>query len=149
MCRICQEILFWYVQVINSRCPCWNLSRIWAKCSLFCWSLRIVNSHYINYSGDILRKKQDMSFKFVLPQLIHTVKWKFDYILFRKARKEWTVILLLNVKPCLDMLIYQKSLTRLGWLWFRGCRTKTVKLNRGRDAIRLNLALAIPEGYYG
>ena len=51
-------------------------------------SLRIVNSHYINYSGDILRKKQDMSFKFVLPQLIHTVKWKFDYILFRKARKE-------------------------------------------------------------
>ena len=78
-------------------------------------SLRIVNSHYINYSGDILRKKQDMSFKFVLPQLIHTVKWKFDYILFRKARKEWTVILWLNVKPCLDMLIYQEKLNK-AWL---------------------------------
>ena len=25
-----------------------------------------------------------MKFKFILPQLIHTVKWKFDYIIFRK-----------------------------------------------------------------
>ena len=27
---------------------------------------------------------QDTSFKFVVPQLIHTTKWKFDYIVCRK-----------------------------------------------------------------
>ena len=31
-----------------------------------------------------LEKKQDTNFKFVLPQLIHTTKWKFNYIIFRK-----------------------------------------------------------------
>ena len=31
-----------------------------------------------------LMKKHDMKFKFILPQLIHTVKWEFDYIIFRK-----------------------------------------------------------------
>ena len=28
--------------------------------------------------------KRHMKFKFILLQLIHTVKWKFDYIIFRK-----------------------------------------------------------------
>ena len=31
-----------------------------------------------------LMKRHDMKFKFKLSQLIHTVKWKFDYIIFRK-----------------------------------------------------------------
>ena len=31
-----------------------------------------------------LMKRQDTKFKFVLPQLVYTVKWKFDYIIFRK-----------------------------------------------------------------
>ena len=31
-----------------------------------------------------LMKKHDIKFKFILTQLIHTVKWKFDYIIFRK-----------------------------------------------------------------
>ena len=31
-----------------------------------------------------LMKRHDMKFKFILPQLIHTVKWKLDYIIFRK-----------------------------------------------------------------
>ena len=34
-----------------------------------------------------LRKRQDMSFKFVLPQFIHTVKWKFNYIVFGHIKK--------------------------------------------------------------
>ena len=33
-----------------------------------------------------LRKRQDASFKFVLPQLIHTVKWKYN-ILFKQVKK--------------------------------------------------------------
>ena len=28
-------------------------------------------------------KRHDMKFKFILPQLIHTVKLKFDYIIFK------------------------------------------------------------------
>ena len=35
-----------------------------------------------------LRKTQDMSFKFLLPQLIQTVKWRFDYIISRQVKKE-------------------------------------------------------------
>ena len=35
-----------------------------------------------------LRTRQDMNFKFVLPQLIHTFKWKFDYIIFRHIKKK-------------------------------------------------------------
>ena len=31
-----------------------------------------------------LLKRQDMKFKFVMPQLTNTTKWKFDYIIFRK-----------------------------------------------------------------
>ena len=31
-----------------------------------------------------LMKKHDMKFKLILPQLIHTVKWEFDYMIFRK-----------------------------------------------------------------
>ena len=31
-----------------------------------------------------LLKRQDTKFKFVMPQLIYTTKWKFDYIIFRK-----------------------------------------------------------------
>ena len=31
-----------------------------------------------------LMKRHGMKFKFILPQLIHTVKWKFDYIIFIK-----------------------------------------------------------------
>ena len=31
-----------------------------------------------------LMKIQDTKFKFTLPWLIHTTKWKFDYIIFRK-----------------------------------------------------------------
>ena len=31
-----------------------------------------------------LMKRLDTKFKFILPQLIHSVKWKFDYIIFRK-----------------------------------------------------------------
>ena len=31
-----------------------------------------------------LMKKQDTKFKFILPQLIHNTKWKFDCIIFRK-----------------------------------------------------------------
>ena len=31
-----------------------------------------------------LMKRHDIKFKFLLPQLIHTVKLKFDYIIFRK-----------------------------------------------------------------
>ena len=29
-------------------------------------------------------KRQDMNFEFVVPQLIHITKWKFDYIIFIK-----------------------------------------------------------------
>ena len=31
-----------------------------------------------------LIKRHNGKFKFTLPQLIHTVKWKFDYIIFKK-----------------------------------------------------------------
>ena len=31
-----------------------------------------------------LLKRQDTKFKFVMPQLIHTSKWTFDYIIFGK-----------------------------------------------------------------
>ena len=31
-----------------------------------------------------LLKRQDMKFKFVMPQLIQATKWKFDYIILRK-----------------------------------------------------------------
>ena len=31
-----------------------------------------------------LIKRYDRKFKFILPQLIDTVKWKFDYIIFSK-----------------------------------------------------------------
>ena len=34
-----------------------------------------------------LRRRQDKSFKFMLPQLIHTTKWRFEYIIFRKIPK--------------------------------------------------------------
>ena len=30
-----------------------------------------------------LLKRQDRKFKFVMPQLIHTTKWKFDFTIFR------------------------------------------------------------------
>ena len=32
-------------------------------------------------------KRQDKKFKFIFPQLIHTAKWKFDYIIFIKNTK--------------------------------------------------------------
>ena len=31
-----------------------------------------------------LIKRQDTNFKFILLQLLHTAKWKFDNIIFRK-----------------------------------------------------------------
>ena len=31
-----------------------------------------------------LQKRQNMNFKFVVPQLIDTTNWNFDYIIFRK-----------------------------------------------------------------
>ena len=31
-----------------------------------------------------LMKRHDMKFKLVFPKLMDTVKWKFDYIIFRK-----------------------------------------------------------------
>ena len=31
-----------------------------------------------------LLKRQDTKFKFIIPQLIHSTKQKFDYIIFRK-----------------------------------------------------------------
>ena len=34
-----------------------------------------------------LRRTQDMNFRFVLPQLIHTVKWRFDYLILRPVKK--------------------------------------------------------------
>ena len=52
-----------------------HLTRSCAKCSLFC----IIEERW-------LRKRQDASFKFVLPQLIHTVKWKYN-ILFKQVKK--------------------------------------------------------------
>ena len=33
-----------------------------------------------------LSRIQDMSFEFVLPQLIHTDKWTFDYIILRRVK---------------------------------------------------------------
>ena len=32
-----------------------------------------------------IKKRQDTKIKFIMPQLIHTTKWKFDYIIFRKS----------------------------------------------------------------
>ena len=48
-----------------------------------------------------------MKFKFVMPQLIHTTKWKFDYNVFRKNRLKC----LLNAKDILVMRIFLKELT--------------------------------------
>ena len=31
-----------------------------------------------------LLKREDTKFKFVMPRIIHTTKWKFDYIIFRR-----------------------------------------------------------------
>ena len=33
---------------------------------------------------EIWLKREDMNFKFVVMQLVHTTTWKFDYIIFRK-----------------------------------------------------------------
>ena len=73
----------------------------------FYLSRRVQNVHMgLNYSLLTLReyeqiipdieelwimKRHDMKFKFILPQLIHTAKWIFDYIIFRNILKMATV----------------------------------------------------------
>ena len=32
----------------------------------------------------LIKKRRDAKFKFIMPQLIHTTKWKFEYITYRK-----------------------------------------------------------------
>ena len=57
-----------------------------------------------------------MNVRFVLRQLIYTAKWKFDYPIFRpvkkkkKKKKKRIIVTILNVNPCLDVLMYLKSL---------------------------------------
>ena len=50
-------------------------------------SLRTLHEHE-HIISDIeeiwLLKRQDMKSKFVMPQLIDTTKWKFDYTIFRR-----------------------------------------------------------------
>ena len=64
-----------------------------------------------------LRRRQHMNVRFVLRQLIYTAKWKFDYPIFRpvkkkkKKKKERIIVTILNVNPCLDVLMYLKELT--------------------------------------
>ena len=63
-----------------------------------------------------LRRRQHMNVRFVLRQLIYTAKWKFDYPIFRpvkkKKKKKIIIVTILNVNPCLDVLMYQKELTK-------------------------------------
>ena len=58
-----------------------------------------------------LRKRQDGSFKFVLPQLIHTVKWKYNYILLKQVKKMNSSI----VVECKNLLRCA-HVPRLSWL---------------------------------
>ena len=48
-------------------------------------SILILPEHVaiISDIGNIwIKKRQDTKIKFIMPQLIHTTKWKFDYIIF-------------------------------------------------------------------
>ena len=95
-----------------------------------------------------IMKRHDMKFKFILPQLIHTAKWKFDYIIFRNILKMATV----ECKTChsnahIPRRAYQGSvgydLTKLFV-----ADTKVLK-PWGRALIKLDCSIAIQEGYYG
>ena len=59
-----------------------------------------------------LRRRQDASFKFVLPQLIHTVKWKYNCILFKQVKKKINSSIVVECKN----LFGCAHVPRLSWL---------------------------------
>ena len=94
-----------------------------------------------------------MNVRFVLRQLIYTAKWKFDYPIFRpvkkKKKKKRIIVTILNVNPCLDVLMYLKELTIAQLAMIFGLlQVKRIK-TWGWEMIRLDLDLAIPERSYG
>ena len=92
-----------------------------------------------------------MNVRFVLRQLIYTAKWKFDYPIFRpvKKKKKRIIVTILNVNPCLDVLMYLKELTIAQLAMIFGLlQVKRIK-TWGWEMIRLDLDLAIPERAYG
>lgn len=56
-----------------------------------------------------IKKRQDTKIKFIMLQLIHTTKWKFDYIIFRKSTwffKKW----LLSTKDVRALHMFPREL---------------------------------------
>ena len=86
-----------------------------------------------------LWRRQDTSFKFTLPQPIHTTNRKFNYIIFKKIS-----ILGKYLEHFLDVLTYIKELMKARSAMIFGLK----RLNpMGKQ--RLDLAMAITKGCYG
>ena len=97
---------------------------------------------------NIWMKREDTKFKVVLPCLIHTTKWKFDYIIFR--RNIWLLKRCpLSTKDFQVQRMFLRELTMV--LQGTICvllRKKNLK-PWSNNFILVDLCMAIPEGYYG
>ena len=45
--------------------------------------------NYLWYGRNLVERRQDMNFKFLVSRLIHATKWKFDHVIFRKNTDFW------------------------------------------------------------
>ena len=90
-----------------------------------------------------LMKRHDMKFKFILPQLIILLKWKFDYIIFRKILKMATIeCKTYSSNAHIPRRAYQAS---AGYNLF-AAETKVLK-PWGKALIKLDLSMSILESY--
>ena len=83
--------------------------------------------------------------------MIHTVEWKFDYIIFKQGKKRMnsssrTVVEFKSLSGC--ACVPKRAYKGSAGYDLYAAETKTIK-PWGREVIALDLAMAIPEGCYG
>ena len=85
-----------------------------------------------------LRHIEKYDYEFLKPQLVNSIKWKFDYIIFRKKRNSCSKEVLIPKK------MYPNS---AGYDLYAN---ETVKVFAGsRSLVSLDLRMVIPKGYFG
>ena len=93
------------------------------------------------------KKNKDNLFIFCrYPEVVHSVKWKYDYLLFKKNNLNVVAIPLKRISS--DAKVLLKAFPTSAAYDLFAAERKTI-VPRGRELIKTNLCLEIPKGYYG
>ena len=83
------------------------------------------------------------------PEIVHSVKWKYDYLLFKKKKKKKKDVVAIPFKRISsNAKVPMKAFPTSTGYDLHAAERKTI-VSHGRELIKTDLCLEIQKGYYG